>query len=353
MKKKVVLVLAVLLIVVNSYNLYENRDSLNLVKVTGLAFNTTSYVGVRVLSAASAVGFPIFNATRNIDNMNVDLDWAVVENASYDVYYSSNVSLLKNVSQNCTESIPTGVSNFTGLIDTNYTDFTANTTQQRYYRVAAVNGSYCNLSNETWGKFDVEVLAATYTFGTNEIDTLSIPLRPINASFANLLNVKTDWDFVAWYNATKSPDPGFESAYYFSGTWYGSIQYLRPGQGYVFGPITTGSNFTVVGLVPEDNITVEVYTATYTFGTNEIDNIGWDTPLFNCSFNTLLPSSTDWDFVAWYNATKSPDPGFESAYYFSGTWYGSIQCFRPGHGYIFGPITTGYNFTYNRSAGYS
>jgi hypothetical protein len=136
------------------------------------------------------------------------------------------------------------------------------------------------------------------------------------------------------------------------GTWYGDITEFEPGKGYVFGPIATGYNFTVAGDVPENEITVPVKAATLTYGQVEVNTIGWNTPLTQCPLSNLIPTATDFDFINWYNTTKAT-PAYDYAYYFMGTWYGDFDCLEPGKGYVFGPIATGYNLTYNRSEGFN
>jgi len=325
------------LIIISAFNTFiimQKRGAM-----TSLA--TQADISLTVLY--TPVGYPSdFTIFLNKDNFSVDLNWTDVPEADdYNVYYSSNLSDLKTIGNSVTK--------VTGIKDSNWTDTNAGNVRQRYYRVAAVKGAVTNITPIIEGKFDIEIRKANLTYGYVEMNTVSLPLIPSDDNITNIVIYGMNYDIINWYNTTKKD---YDEAYYYEGNWYGDFNILEPGKGYEFTPINKSYNFTVVGFVPGDNITSEIQRATLKAGEVEINTIGWNTPLKRCNFSTIIPIATNFDYIQWYNVSKKI-PSFDYAYYYNGLWYGKIRCFDPGRGYVFAPISVGYNWTYNRSEGFS
>lgn len=342
--KRVLFILVILLIALSIFNtlsiLQHRKDPV------------TAYVTAKAqvsLMILSPVGIPApdnFTITLLDDRLTTNLNWTSVSGAyGYHIYYGDSLNALKSINTSNLDPSITTV-NVTSL---GWTDSTASAVKKRYYRVASYVGDFQNLSQDVMGKYDIGVDASTFTYGDVEFNTISIPLIPFNAQFKNIITSASDFDFINWYNPNNSP-PSLDFAYYYGGEWYGAISEFEEGKGYIFGPTAAGYNFTVVGKVPEGSQSYDVRRATFTYGDVEFNTIGWSTPLSQCNLASIVPPSTDFDFINWYNPKSSP-PSLDYVYYYAGEWYGSFNCFEPGKGYIFGPIETGYNFTYNKSAG--
>lgn len=87
---------------------------------------------------------------------NAYLNWTNITNAdNYTLYYSSDVNAIKSVTPG---SLPDGVINITELLLTNYTDNTAGTVKNRYYRVGSVAGPNESISDDVMGIFKYELI---------------------------------------------------------------------------------------------------------------------------------------------------------------------------------------------------
>ena len=244
-------------------------------------------IGVSELSAPE-------NFTINLrdDNRTVDLNWSNVTNALYyRIYYvdSYNNSFFDiSIAQNAT------------VTDTNWTDFNANTTRERYYKVASVNGALENLSDVILGKYDLHFIAnGDGSLGRNYMSL------PLNASLSANSFIKSlpqsISPVITQLDRSDSKVENFKPHTYTSGSFNNFT--LTLDQGYlVF--VDESYNMTVVGRAFTSNVTIPLIAnlsdAGYVTGRNLI-GLSYMTQTYSAnsfvrSFNqSALPTITQLD----------------------------------------------------------
>jgi hypothetical protein len=333
--------LAIVVIVLFFRNLYDERE-ITLKQTTG-----ASVSGTISFTIVSPVCEPLnLAAVLNADNKSVDLNWTL-PNCIFDnitIYYDTNVSAMENLDFASTTQNVT-LSNTT----TNWTDWDANTTQQRYYRVATYSPSSAKGANATAGKFDWQFIA-------DSPKTIALPLQPVNLSLAYLMHpvggTVDDPDKIrVFYGNHQQKVAG----------WYGSdwgwwaLQdwddlNLEANVGYYVYPINESYNTTIVGLVPPKT------NVTFNFTANSPNSFGICQPYFYNLTESLYPAGGTVDdpdkIRVFYGNHQQKVAG----------WYGSdwgwwaLQdwddlMLEPGVGYYMYPINESYNNTINMSSG--
>jgi hypothetical protein len=230
-----------ILILISTLNTFHIMQKKGL--ITGLGTQAQAQISFVVLQIPSAISSPEnISVKLGYDNVSIDLSWANVSGVdSYIIYYSDNISLLKQLN---TSNLASGIYNVTGITDNNWTDSTAGSSNMRYYTVASVKGDNINFSTKFFGKFDIEVKAATMIPGEIEVNTISLPLIPINCSISDIIKTTSYFDMISYYNTTRSPSPAYDTSYFDGTQWVGPIDCLEPGKGYIFGLIAIGYNWT-------------------------------------------------------------------------------------------------------------
>jgi hypothetical protein len=230
--------LAIVVIVLFFRNLYDERE-ITLKQTTG-----ASVSGTISFTIVSPVCEPLnLAAVLNADNKSVDLNWTL-PNCIFDnitIYYDTNVSAMENLDFASTTQNVT-LSNTT----TNWTDWDANTTQQRYYRVATYSPSSAKGANATAGKFDWYLTAGSPK-------TIALPLEPINKTLGYLIHPTQDLDvdkpdtIRMFYGDNQQKIAGWYGSsigwYDEQGNWANLM--LEPGVGYYMYPINNSYSDTI------------------------------------------------------------------------------------------------------------
>ncbi|MCD4840698.1 MAG: PQQ-binding-like beta-propeller repeat protein [Methanosarcinales archaeon] len=141
-----------------------------------------------------------------------------------------------------------------------------------------------------------------------------------------------NWDRVYRYISGE-----YKSAYYYDGSWYGSVsdvEPIEPEVGYEYHRKDIDYTLTVFGTKCNGTITTPIYS-----GMNLIGYLSFtETDLF--TFN----NPANWDRVYKY-----VDGAFKSAYYYDGSWYGSVSDIEPieaGVGYEYHRKNVDFNWIY-------
>ena len=339
--------LAIVVIVLFFRNLYSEQEA-TLKQTTGATVSGSLSFAILSPSACAPINL---TAVRNADNVSVDLSWTEptgCEFNNYTIYYSTNVSEMENF--DFASAIPDVILPNT---TTTWTDWNANSTQQRYYRVAANSSNIITGANQTAGKFD-------WYFIANSPKSIALPLEPVDTTLNYLIHPAEDLDIdhpdtiraffgnksqtiAGWYG----PSIGW---YDELGNW-SSLQ-LEPNVGYYVYPINNSYNTTIVGLVPAKT------NVTFSFLAGSPASIGINQPYFYNLSESLHPAE-DLDIdhpdtiraffgnksqtiAGWYG----PSIGW---YDELGNW--SNLMLEPGTGYYLYPINNSYSDTINTSSG--
>jgi hypothetical protein len=342
--------LAIIVIVLFFRNLYDERE-VTLKQTTGASVSGT--ISFTIVSPPTACAPINLTAVLNADNVSVDLSWTEPTSCifnNYTLYYNTNVSAMENLDfSSATQNVT--LSNTT----TNWTDWDANSTQQRYYRVAVNASGLVNGANETAGKFDWQFIA-------NSPKTIALPLQPVNKSVNRLIRPAQGYD-------ADNPDTImmlFGDNDYKVARWYGSsigwaneswgnwndLQ-LEPNVGYYLYPINNSYNATIVGLVPAKT------NVTFSFIANSPNTMGIYQPYFYNLTTTLHPAQgydpdnpdtimmlfgdNDYKVARWYGSSI----GWANESW--GNW--NDLMLEPGVGYYLYPINNSYSDTINMSSG--
>ena len=323
----------------NFFSIYEST-----VNSSYVISNTSNTVNVTI-TLGSSVEAPTALFITNINDSALYLNWTnVVDADSYTVYYSTNVTQILNLN---ISNLGAAVTNVTGIPILNWTDTSSGSVTERYYRVAAIRSGDGNLTTDTIGKYDIEVVEATGIPGSGvDLNLISVPLIPNNYSINAILNQSSDNDLIYRYNTDTQ---NYQSTQFFEGFgWFGDFDEFEPGVGYAFKPVAASYNFTVLGIVPSSNLTVAIKNATGVPGSGiDLNLIGWHSPQTVCNISAIIDNASNSDIIYRYN-TQSQN--YQSTQFFDGFgWFGDFDCFEPGVAYEFKPVTRSYNLSYGLS----
>ena len=312
-------------------------------KVTGKA----SATGIVKLSIRYPLSSLNFTAILADDNESVFLSWKDYLVDNYSIYATENLSAGFNYSDPLAE----------GLTVFNYTDSNARNYQQRYYKLSIWENGTETTASETVGKFDIPIHFADGNPAGYELNQVSLPLIPNNLSFDNIVRWGTNGDIVLRFNTSDlgATFEGWETNLKAGGQWIHQFDFMSNLEGYVFIGVQNPYNLTVVGGVPEGDVTVPMQTVSGNPAAYEMMLLGWNSLKTNCNLegalNTTIPPGT----VIWFNTTDigGTYEGWDTyILLFNGTdwdWFPSGGCMRPDRGYRFLSIGAPYNWTYDRT----
>jgi len=333
-------ILLVIMSVAGPYFVFKQGQSLmEPPRITGRA-STTGSISLTILLPPPEMNTLGLKAELAPDNKTIMLSWNEVSRNNFSIYITDNIS----------QGFMWGSPNITGLNVTSWNDTNASDTKERYYKIAVWNTGIEYISNDTVGKFTIEIVPATSVVGQVERNLISLPLIPSNDSVGNVFRWATDLDIISYYNTSASP-PQYNSIQYGAGQWWGPWNRVDIKRAYAFQIISSGYNMTIAGTVPEGEITVPIYTATSVVGQVQMNGVGWNSVRTICNISRVLNNEsgiTDLDIISHYNTSATP-PQYNSVQYGAGKWWGPWDCFVPGRGYAFQIIAKGFNWTYNRS----
>jgi hypothetical protein len=313
--------------------IFSKTESVQPMPVTGKV-SATGTIRFTIKYELSTINF---SARLADDNRSVILEWSNYSADNYSVYATDNITRGFNYSDPL-------VNESTNL---SYYDSQAGEYMQRYYQLGVWENYSERVLDTTVGKFNILLEASTLTPGVVELNSVSFPLLPTNATIANVLRNGRVNDVVSTYNTTRLP-PAYDSVQKFDVGWFGQFSEFRPGRGYDFTIVTNRYNLSVVGEVPTGSYTAELRACSLTPGDIEMNSIGWSSVYTKCNLDVLLGNtSNDGDVISTYNPYRIP-PAYDSIQKFPGGWFGQFSCFEPGKGYTFTIVGTGYNWTYDR-----
>lgn len=273
---------------------------------------------------------------------SIALSWDLAENAeTYNIYYSDNVTELIVLSIEYENTS----SNISGLTGTEYTDNNI-FSSQRYYRISAANGSKENISNTVLALFKIEIAAATGNPSIgNELNLISLPINATNdLSLNSLMPSASEYDVVYAYDSVNNKTL---SSQYFDGRgWFGDIAELEVNKGYVFKPVSSSYNITLVGFVPVGNSSIDLkYSAGVAGNGTEINLIGFNTPRQLCGLDSIFYKAASGDTIFYYDAALQL---YTSASHDGNNWSGDFDCIEPGHAYELRNVAFPYTLNYER-----
>ena len=174
--KKVVIILTVIYFFVLIF------QAATLIIMTGKATNIGE-ASLIILLAPISVHAP-FNLTANLnpDGSSIDINWSNISEAQhYNIYYSSNLSQIRDLDPN---NLGPDVIAVSGITDTNWTDCNASRNKTRYYTVSAARNSLINVSKEAVGKCELDLVKGNNMISLclNRSYTAESFLEPINST---------------------------------------------------------------------------------------------------------------------------------------------------------------------------
>ncbi|MBU0757769.1 MAG: hypothetical protein KKF44_06885 [Nanoarchaeota archaeon] len=227
----------------------------------------------------------------NQDNETIFLNWTAAPLAEY-----YNVYITHNLSEGFG-----GIPNATGITDLNYTDYSANTSLRKYYRVGAVRGEAIANASMTAGKHQF-ALYDTWNLVTVSLNKSNWVLYNSTNNGKDIFTSPGGCIHTIWrYN---TGNDSFEKTDYVGGQWVPASMSenftgLDPARGYWF-EANQDCNATIVGIVPENQMNVSLDT--------EWNVVGWHSvyspELFDASVNnpvTTIPSDSV-NSITRYNA---------------------------------------------------
>jgi len=309
-------IFAVVLIVISIFTqviIVFKADQMRDVKITGKATaSATGTVSITILRPITDLNF---RAILGPDNQSVILIWENMSMDNTSVYITNDLSTGFNLSS----------PNVTGVANLNWTDGTAVTVNERYYKIGIFRGGSETISSNIVGKFDINLTTANGRW-----NYISLPLNASNSSRANILRpIANKFDFIYRYKAdTGTFDWWMEAAQ------LGGLVNMTPEYCYIVQAL--------------ENVTLTV--------------VGDDVLSVN---QTLLIDNGRWNYQGWINertdranATTSLGANYDFIYEYladSGSFafwmqagFGTITHMRPSKCYIVQPTVNNTMLTYTK-----
>lgn len=270
------------------------------------------------------------NLSLDVEDLDVNLNWTYHLNNPYstppdyyNIYYGSNATEMMQL------DAPFPTPNVTGITILNWLDTTANESDQRYYVLTAVKGSREARAPETGCKYDVKAYK-----GQNLV---SLPCQKPELNIDDQIAPPPTsyYDRITRY----VPGSGFQRTDYYGPVWrwWGFFENVENDKGYYLYPTKADYEIVSVGIVPEENRSVQIYAG--------LDLLGWTSVFSRDISSVLMPnSSNNLMPITRYNATTSWQ---RTDYYYGYGWYGWFDKFDPGRGYWYYPVRAYYNWTYD------
>jgi len=315
---------------------FTNLTMLNVTGVfnfTGVFAGNQNYTAANVTHIANVTAVPPFSPSNLVAILNKTATGDILLN------WSSNVSNIANFVVYKTDNYSAGF-NFATVFGTtpadqyNFTDNTANSTNERYYIVRANSTDGLQDSNtHAVGKFGLKL----YTDWTLvSLETLLIH----NESLDDITYDAQAGDQIWRYDANDTLDP-YKKADYFAGFgWIGDFVQAQPDRGYWYlsnkpGFTSTSFDIATTGAVAQANRSMLLF--------NDFNLVGL-VSVANHGLTGMFPSASDLDEAWRYDSTDTMDPFKRSRFFAGYGWYGDFQLFNPGRGYWYKAGATG-NFT--------
>lgn len=265
---------------------------------------------------------------KKTDNTTITLSWNPVADAvSYNIYYNDNATVLLQL------ALATAQPQVSGLTDSYYLD--SELVGQRYYAIAAINGTNKNLSSAVIARFDLAI--------TVPQTIISLPLILDDLNISKAFDNGNENDMIYSYDTALNKTVAVQRI---NQNWYGDFSLVSYDKAYVFKP-TADYNITLIGTVPTNNYTLSLVQSSGIPGTGrEVNLAGWFSSQKKCGFSTLLSQAKSGDSIFAYNsASKTYDTAVKQS---DGSWQGTLDCFEPGRGYEFRKVTQDYLWEYQR-----
>jgi len=208
----------------------------------------------------------------------------------------------------------------------NWTDFLANSTDERYYLIKANNT--VGMEDRDYfviGKFNLKMYTGWSLF--------SLPLKPWNQDINSIIYTGTQDDQMWRYDANDTGDHYKGTDFYEGFGWFGDseMSYIYNGMGYWYyshkgGYVTTPYNNTIVGVVPQADVTHTIYEGWNLLGWTSANEKDANTA-------STFPNATNLDQLWRYDSWDVSDRYKGSDYYEGYGWYGDFTNVEPGRGY--------------------
>ncbi len=313
--------------------------------ITQTQNNNTIILNSTSVTPATPGNFSI----QKLANNTLNISWsAAVSASSYKIFIDDNASYLVNLS---TAALPTQNITITQTQPTYYIDNDARNINKRYYRLAAVNGTNYNLTTNTIGKFNILIQQSAGNPSSGvQLNLISIPLTINDLNISNITTA-SDNDIIYSYNTTaKAP---ITSQFFQNSGWYGDFTTVEYGRSYIFTPVATAYNLTIIGEVPQNNYSTTITAATNSAGNttaSETNLLGYYSAREQCNLTAIFSSPANpaqGDRIYKYNTTAQ---SYQYVQYNAATkiWQGSFACLEAGEGYEIRPSKNSYTLAYSR-----
>ncbi|MEM4267269.1 MAG: hypothetical protein QXK37_00395 [Candidatus Woesearchaeota archaeon] len=338
----VLVIMLLLLSILGPYAVYKRAtEVLRYPTVTGKASSIGS-IGIHIVLPPPDMNSLNLTAVLAEDNKSIILLWNSVSANNYSIYITDDI----------VSGFDYANPNITGLTATNWTDVNASQAQQRYYKVGVWNSGLEYVSNETAGKYDIEIKFANGNPAGYELNQISLPLMPANLSFSNIVRGGSDGDMVLRFNRTDlGPNfVGWETNIKIGGTWMGDFDVFSLLEGYVFINVQTPYNLTIAGRVPSEEVAISMPAVTGSPAGHEMILLGWNSAYPNCNLSNALNTTTPPETIVWFNTTNigGQYDGWQTFMLIGSQWFPTSGCMLPGKGYRFVQIGTPYTWHYDR-----
>ena len=278
-------------------------------KITGKAIGTVSLVIMRPFTEID------FRGILDDNNETIILIWENLSQDNVSIYMTNNLSA----------GFDYGNPNITGITILNWSDPTANTVSERYYRIGISNMGIFNLSENIVGKYDINL-----TTVNGRWNYISLPLVPYNNSRSEILKgISGSYDWIYEYIPS-----GGNYSYRFDTFSTGNIHNLDANKCYIV-QATNDITFTVVG---DDNSAIDEELIT---NNGRWNYVGW---INEITARNIATGSIAGDFDWIYEYTPE---GGNYSFWFDTFSTGNINTFNPSKCYII-QATADTNLTYTK-----
>ncbi|AQQ09365.1 Internalin-A precursor [Sedimentisphaera cyanobacteriorum] len=209
-----------------------------------------------------------------------------------------------------------GVSEFIGWGDQNETNSTALNSTQMAQQSNFPNFNFAQIwsMGAAYPVLTFQIGGASMTYNLDQgYNWISFPVLPDDDSLENVLadysNIAQDFDSIV--------SAAGETAQYYQGTWYGTLDIIEPGKMYILNS-GAGGSFDVTGFPVDPETEITLVSGWNWIGSTLQDPISLDDAFQNAQLS-------DFDTIV--------APSGQTAQYYQGQWYGTLQSLVPGVGY--------------------
>jgi hypothetical protein len=248
---------------------------------------------------------------------DIMLNWTAANESNvfnYVIYKTDNFTIGFNFSQP-----------FGATPDTNFTDTTANYTDQRFY-IVRTNNTFNLQDTNTFavGKFNIKL--------STGFNMVAFPLILHPSDQAGYVAYIAEGGDQLWrYDANDTLDPYKKSDYFAGFGWFGDFQMLEQERGYWYNSMRQGYtinqfNWTITGRVAPNTParSIDIF--------SDFNMIGVTT-LTDRDLDTFWTQPAGTDQIWRYDAFDMLDPYKKSDYFAGFGWFGDFSVLSPGRGY--------------------